>query len=106
MAPTPEQTASADGVALMGPDERRWQRLWVGPQSAGVLNIYRVRIGTKVVEAVPQTEAMIIYVNPEAEGADEWEMPQGSGVRLMVLSPQGMPRTGPPQGRAARLARG
>ena len=79
---------------MMEPDERGWQCLWVGPKSAGVLNIYRVRIGTKVVEAVPQTEAMIIYVNPEAEGADEWETPPGSGVRLMVLSLQRMSRTG------------
>ena len=88
MAPTPGDTAPADGVALMGLDERRWQRLWVGPQSAGVLNIYRVRIGTKVVEAVPQTEAMIIYVNPEEEGADDWETQPSSGVRMQVFSPQ------------------
>ena len=44
---------------------------------------------------------MIIYVNPEAEGADEWETPPGSGVRLMVLSPQRMSRTGPQTPRAA-----
>ena len=88
MAPTPGDTASADGVALMGPDERRWQRLWVGPQSAIALNIYRVTIGNKVVEAVEQTEPMMIYVNPEAGGFDEWEVPPGSGRRFMVGTPQ------------------
>ena len=96
MAPTPGDTAPADGVALMEPDGRGWQRLWVPPLSAGVRNIFRVEIpgGTKVVEAVQQTGAMIIYVNPDKEGADEWETPPGSGVTMMVLSPQRMSRTG------------
>ena len=75
-------------LALMGPDERGWQRLWVGPKSASALNIYRGTIGNKVVEAVAQTEPMMLYVNPEAGGFDEWEVPPGSGRRLMVGSPQ------------------
>ena len=75
-------------LALMGPDERGWQRLWVGPKSASALNIHRGTIGNKVVEAVAQTEPMMLYVNPEAGGFDEWELPPGSGRRLMVGTPQ------------------
>ena len=75
-------------LALMGPDERGWQRLWVGPASASALNIYRITIGDRVVEAVAQTEPMMLYVNAGAGGLDEWEVPPGSGRRLMVGTPQ------------------
>ena len=89
MAPTPGDTAPADGVALMGRDHRGWHVLSVGPCSASASNtIYRITIGDRVVEAVAQTHPMLIYVNPEAGGFDEWEMPPGSGTRLMVGTPQ------------------
>ena len=67
---------------------QRRERLLVGPKSASALNIYRGTIGNKVVEAVAQTEPMMIYVNPEAGGFDEWEVPPGSGRRFMVGTPQ------------------
>ena len=51
-----------------------------------------VTIGNRVVKAVAQTHPMLIYVNPEAGGFDEWEMPPGSGTRLMVGTPQRLER--------------
>ena len=73
MAPTPGDTAPADCVALMGRDHRGWHVLSVGPCSASAPNtIYRITIGDRVVKAVAQTHPMLIYVNPEADGFDEW----------------------------------
>ena len=53
----------------------------------GPTRILRVTIGDKTIESVQQQEPMKVYVNPEAKGFDEWEIPPGSGFRLLVGSP-------------------
>ena len=89
MQPTPGDTAPGVALALVGRDHRGWNVLRVGPCSASAPNtIYRITIGDRVVEAVAQTHPMVIYVNPEVDGFDEWETQPGSGTRLMVGMPQ------------------
>ncbi len=88
MAPTPGDTAPADGVALMGRDHRGWHVLSVPPWSASARNtIYRITIGDRVVEAVAQTHPMFIYVNQDEGGCDEWDTPPRSGTIGMVGTP-------------------
>ena len=89
MEPTQADTAPAMDLRSVGLDERGWDVLWVGPRSASAPNtMYRVTIGNRVVEAVAQDEALLIYVNPEAGGLDEWETPPGSGARMWVGTPE------------------
>ena len=52
-------------------------------------------IGHKKLQLVEQAGPMKVYVNPNADGPDEWETPPGSGFRLLVgslsLSPEDDP---------------
>ena len=89
MEPTQADTAPAMDLRSVGLDERGWDVLWVGPRSASASNtIYRVTIGGDVVEAIAQTQPLLIYVNPEVGGYDEWEIPEGSGTIIMIGTPE------------------
>ncbi len=54
--------------------------------------IFRVkmRVSTdsfKNVELVSQDSPLRVYINPDLDKPDEWEVPAGSGHKIEILSP-------------------
>jgi hypothetical protein len=79
-------------VSVLPPDHREWLRLEVAaaqPESkrGQIIKLtVQVRDGVqKHLELVVQSERMIVYVNPDPLGFDEWEL-AASGKRFHVQS--------------------
>ena len=50
--------------------------------------IFKTTIGNKPLELVAHTNhTMRVYVNPDITQLDEWEVPAGSGNRMLIGSP-------------------
>ena len=74
----------------MGRDHRGWNVVMVSPCPSEPNAIYRIKIGSRVLEVPTPGAPMLIYVNPTPGSFDEWETPPGSGTRLMVGTPPGL----------------
>ena len=78
-------------VVYMGRDDRQWRVFWMSPmaQEEGEEDapriIVRIRLPEKTLELVQQAVAMEVFVNPDPQGFDEWEV---DGKRLFIMSPQ------------------
>ena len=83
----PGQQPSALPCLLPGADERGWPIFVVPAMQGTSRQIYKSVIGHRYVELVAQDTDMYVYLNPIQDGADEWEVPPGSGVRMLVISP-------------------
>ena len=50
--------------------------------------IFRCVISDKPIQVVLQDNDILrVYVNPDKQGADEWEVPVGSGIKIQVVTP-------------------
>ena len=72
----------AQGVQLIGKDNRGWHILKVDKQDK--LTIYKVTIAGKNLELVSQDQTMHVYVAPAQKAFDEWEL---NGERYYIASP-------------------
>ena len=75
----------APTITKTGVDERGWKVLDIGASRRPC--IFHVKIGAKHLKLVSQEQPMHVYVNPDTEGLDEWEIPAGSGQVMCVGSP-------------------
>ena len=41
----------------------------------------------KNIELVSQESPLRVYINPDPDQPDEWEVPAGSGHKVVILSP-------------------
>ena len=83
------QSARVNWAAAPLTDSRGWIVIDVPPQSPTEGPIFLdTIISNKPLVLVRQRESMRVYVNPDRNKADEWEVPAGSGFRILVLSPQ------------------
>jgi hypothetical protein len=80
----------SSGVAYHGKDNRGWHVFDVprrmSSQTEGP-TLFDVKIGGKLLQLVQQSEPMRVYANPKNGDADEWEIPLGSDVRMLIASP-------------------
>ena len=74
------------GVTFPGKDNRGWDVIDVPPksQTEQLPTTLNIKIGGKCLELVQQSEPMRVYSNPKNGEADEWEIPAGSDVRLII----------------------
>ena len=69
-----------------GRDTRGWAVIDVYPSKTPKVII--TKIDGKHLELVSQAKGILrVYINPQKEGFDEWELPAGSGNRVEVGSP-------------------
>ena len=71
------------GIAT-APDSRGWTRLLVPPGSVNL----RVEILGKWIDVPPQSNGLVVAVNPDRDAFDEWT-PIGTTNAWLVGSPQG-----------------
>ena len=73
------------GFFYVGQDDRDWQVFQLSPQvrvmgeEVTPGKTFTIRLQHKTVELVQQEEEMRVYVNPDPQGPDEWEV---GGVRF------------------------
>ena len=80
------QSARANGAAALT-DSRGWRVIDVPPKSPTEGPIFFDGIiSNKRQVLVRQSERMRVYVNPDRKGWDEWEVPAGSGKKLLIAS--------------------
>ena len=73
------------GITYLGKDNRGWHVFDVPPQSQnGGTTMINLKIGGKLMQLVQQSQPMRVYANPKNGEADEWEIPAGSDVRLII----------------------
>ena len=72
----------------MGQYQRGWYVAMHVPSSSEPNAIYRIMIGSRVLEVPTPGAPMLIYVNPTLGGFDKWDTPPCSGTKLMVGTPQ------------------
>jgi len=66
-----------------------WWRVWVAAHKPGTTrNSIPVYAPGKVVDIVQQDMEMMVYINTDPQGMDQWEMPAGSGVIYEVGTEQ------------------
>ena len=52
------------------------------------ISIYQLAWGVfKELELVSQESPLRVYVNPDPDQPDEWEVPAGSGIKVLVFLP-------------------
>ena len=90
----PDITAPADnapGISCMGSDQRNWVMLKItgsGIPENDQPYVVTMIVGCKPVQLVQQEADLIVYVNPELRGCDDWESPPGSGRIFRVGTPE------------------
>ena len=78
---------ASPGVVRLPRDNRGWSVLQVNPTGAGA-SIINVNIDGKTIQLVTQSnDPLRVYVNPSRDGADEWQIPAGTGPRVSILPP-------------------
>ena len=90
----PDDTALADNapvVSYVGNDSRNWVMLKFA--GSGIPEddepyVVTVLVGGKPVQLVQQEADLIVYVNPDFRGCDDWESPPGSGRIFRVGTPE------------------
>ena len=79
-----------NGLSVLSRDSRGWQVIEVAADPKNVIFRVKIPVGNnsfKKLELVSQELPLRVYVNPEIDQPDEWEVPAGSGYKLLVLSP-------------------
>ena len=88
MAPSSPTSA----VSLLLPDKRGWQVIEVEALSATSIFKVEIPLGNnnfKKLQLVSQKTSLRVYVNPDLDQPDEWEIPAGSGTIMLIGSPVG-----------------
>ena len=84
-------------VVRLPRDHRGWSVLQVNPTGAGA-SLINVSIDGKTIQLVTQrNDPLRVYVNPLQEGADEWQVPAGTGPRVSILPPANLNKPNAPQ---------
>ena len=91
----PDDTAPAGNLtklSSMGRDERGWPivKLQGRRDAAAPLLLVNLKVCGKPLQLVQQEADLIVYVNPEIRGYDDWESPPGSGNIFQCCTPEGM----------------
>ena len=78
------------GVSVLFPDKRGWQVIEV--EALPATSIFKVEIplgnnNFKKLQLVSQETSLRVYVNPDLDQPDEWEVPAGGGNIVLVSSP-------------------
>ena len=79
MAPSSPTSA----VSLLLPDKRGWQVIEAEALSATSIFKVEIPLGNnnfKKLQLVSQETSLRVYVNPDLDQPDEWEIPAGSGT--------------------------
>ena len=88
---------SSGGLSVLPlPDDRGWTIIEVEPLPETTTFKLQVRFANnsfKNIELVSQTLPLRVYVNPELDQPDEWEIPAGGGSVFQVLSPAAVTAT-------------
>ena len=83
--------SSSEGLSVLPlPDHRGWTVIEVEPLPETTTFKLQVRFANnsfKNLKLVSQTLPLRVYVNPEPDQPDEWEIPAGGGTVFLVLSP-------------------
>ena len=75
----------------MGSDQRNWVMLKLtgsGIPENDQPYVVTMTVDCKPVQLVQQEADLIVYVNPELRGCDDWESPPGSGRIFRVGTPE------------------
>ena len=81
---------SNNGLSVLSLDTRGWRLIEVAADPKHLISQVKIPVGNncfKKLELVSQELPLRVYVNPEIDQPDEWEVPAGSGHKLLVLSP-------------------
>ena len=88
------QSARANGQLIgVQRDSRGWIVIDVPPKSPieGPIFLDKIISGKRLVLVRQEEDTMRVYVNPDRNGWDEWEVPVGSGKKLLIASPPAVP---------------
>jgi len=83
-------SSSKQGLSVLLPDNRGWQVIEVEALPKKVIFQVEIPVANnsfKKLELVSQESPLRVYVNPDPDQPDEWEVPAGSGHKVLVLSP-------------------
>jgi len=78
---------SNNGLSVLSLDTRGWQIIEVAADPKHLIFQVKIPVGNncfKKLELVSQELALRVYVNPEFDQPDEWEVPAGSGHKFFV----------------------
>ena len=87
-------SSSIQGLSFLPPDNRGWQVIELEALPERVLVQIEIPVAKNIfkkLELVSQESPLRVYVNPDPDQPDEWEVPAGSGIKLSV----GLSRTRP-----------
>ena len=94
--PEPKHQANSVAMAISLPvrqlpnDHRGWAVLEVAAKlpTSSSRGIYDITVAGKHLQLVAQEQTMRVYVNPDKDGPDEWDI---GGMRMLVFSPGNAP---------------
>ena len=83
-------SSPTQGLSVLLPDKRGWQVIEV--EALPGVKIFKVEIRVannsfKKLQLVSQKSSLRVYVNPDLDQPDEWEVPAGGGNIVLVSSP-------------------
>ena len=84
------QSSSMQGLSVLLPDNRGWQVIEVEAFPETVIFKIEIQVANnsfKKLELVSQQSRLRVYVNPDLDQPDEWEVPAGGGNMVLVSSP-------------------
>jgi len=85
-------SSPTQGLSVLLPDKRGWQVIEVEALSATRIFKIELPLGNnnfKKLQLVSQKTSLRVYVNPDLDQPDEWEIPAGSGTIMLIGSPVG-----------------
>ena len=78
------------GLSVLLPDNRGWQVIEVEAFPETVIFKVEIQVANnsfKKLELLSQQSSLRVYVNPDLDQPDEWEVPAGSGNIVLLSSP-------------------
>ncbi len=84
------RSSPTKGLSVLLPDNRGWQVIEVEVFPETVIFKVEIQVANntfKKLELLSQQLRLRVYVNPDLDQPDEWEVPAGSGNRVLLSSP-------------------
>ena len=84
------ESCSTRSLSVLPPDGRGWQVVEIEAFPKTVIFRVKMRVSNdsfKNIELVSQGSPLRVYINPDLDQPDEWEVPAGSGHKIAILSP-------------------